>query len=403
MNVVTVSAYLPHPANSGGRIRTLNLLTRLARRHSITFIANRCKDHSESLAARAFLKDHGMDVVEVEQAAVAPKKGPAFYLRLAANLASKVPYSVASHISPAMETAVRSLASRQSVDLWQAEWAASIEAFKSIPGARKIVMAPNVETLIWERYAVTEPNPLKRWYINQQARKFERYERQTFAAAERVVTVTLDDAALVRERFGMSRVDVVDNGIDRAYFESVKPERDPRKILFLGSLDWRPNLDAISLLLDEIFPKVLAEVPEATLAIVGRGPSESLRKRIEATPSARLHADVADVRPYLAESGSMVVPLRIGGGSRLKILEALATGLPVISTKVGAEGLELRDGIEIEIADTPEAIAQGLVRSIREPRRAAEIAAKGRALVLERYDWDHLAEVLERSWERCLN
>lgn len=403
MNVVTVSAYLPYPANSGGRIRTLNLLTRLARRHTITFVANRCSDPSESLAARAFLKDHGMNVVEVEQAAVAPKKGPSFYLRLAANLASKVPYSVASHISPAMETAVRSLASRKSVDLWQAEWAASIEAFKSIPGARKIVMAPNVETLIWERYAVNEPNPLKRWYIHQQASKFEQYERQTFAAAERVVTVTHDDAALVRERFGMSRVDVVDNGIDRAYFESVKPARDPRKILFLGSLDWRPNLDAIGLLLDDIFPKVLEAVPDATLDIVGRGPSESLRKRIQATPSALLHADVADIRPYLAESGSMVVPLRIGGGSRLKILEALATGLPVISTTVGAEGLELRDGHEIEIADTPEAIAQGLVRSIREPQRAAEIAAKGRALVLDRYDWDHLADALERSWERCLN
>ena len=402
MNVVTVSSYLPHPANSGGRIRTLNLLTRLARRHTITFIANRCANPAESRAARSFLKAHGMEVVEVEQAAIPPKKGPAFYLRLAANLASKVPYSVASHTSPAIEVAVRAFASRQSVDLWQAEWAASVEAFRSIAGARKIVMAPNVETLIWERYAVNETNPLKRWYINQQARKFERFERRTFAAAERVVTVTHDDAALVRDRFGMSRVDVVDNGIDRAYFEGVKPDRDPRKILFLGSLDWRPNLDAISLLLDDIFPKVLAEVPEATLDIVGRGPSESLRKRIEATPSARLHADVADVRPYLATNGAMVVPLRIGGGSRLKILEALATGLPVISTTVGAEGLELRDGVEIEIADTPEAIAQGLIRAIREPRRAAGIAAKGRALVLDRYDWDHLAEALERSWERCL-
>lgn len=401
MRVVTVSGYLPYPANSGGRIRTLNLLTRLARRHQITIVANRHADPAESLAARAFLKDHGCDVVEVDQA-IRPKTGPAFYLRLAANLASKVPYSVASHTSPAIENAVRALASRQSVDLWQAEWAASVEAFRSIPRARKIVMAPNVETLIWERYVLNETNPIKRWYIDQQARKFSRFERKAFAAAERVVTVTQDDAALVRDRFGMSRVDVVDNGIDRAYFESVKPDRDPRKILFLGSLDWRPNLDAIGLLLDEIFPKVLAEVPDATLDIVGRGPSEALRKRIEATSSARLHADVADVRPYLATSGSMAVPLRIGGGSRLKILEALATALPVISTAVGAEGLELRDGQEIEIADTAEAIAEAIIRAIREPERAARIARKGRAFVLDRYDWDHLADALERSWERCL-
>ena len=401
MRVVTVSAYLPHPANSGGRIRTLNLLTRLAKRHQVTMIANRHADPAESRAARSFLEDHGFNVVEVEQA-IPSKSGPAFYLRLAANLASSVPYSVASHLSPAIENAVRAVAAKQPVDLWQAEWAASVEAFRSIRDARKIVMAPNVETLIWERYALNEANPVKRWYIDQQARKFASFERKTFAAAERVVTVTEDDAALVRDRFGMSRVDVVDNGIDRGFFESVKPDRDPRKLLFLGSLDWRPNLDAISLLLDTIFPLVLAEVPDATLDIVGRNPSEALRKRIEATPSARLHADVADIRPYLATSGAMVVPLRIGGGSRLKILESLATGLPVISTSFGAEGLELRDGQEIEIADAPEAIAQALARSIREPERSAGIAQKGRTLVLDRYDWDHLAEALERSWERCL-
>ena len=117
-----------------------------------------------------------------------------------------------------------------------------------------------------------------------------------------------------------------------------------RSVLFLGSLDWRPNLDAVALLLDDIFPQVRAQVPAATLSLVGRHPPDWLQARVAATPGVRVLADVPDVRPFLATCGMLVVPLRIGGGSRLKILEALATETPVVSTRVGAEGLQLTPG-----------------------------------------------------------
>jgi glycosyltransferase involved in cell wall biosynthesis len=115
-----------------------------------------------------------------------------------------------------------------------------------------------------------------------------------------------------------------------------------------------------------------------------------------------LHANVADVRPFLARSGVMAVPLRIGGGSRLKILESLASGLSVVSTTVGAEGLCLRDGEHLTLADDPPSFAGSLLNALREPGHAQSLAAKGRRLVLERYDWDVLAGALEKSWEKCL-
>ena len=207
---------------------------------------------------------------------------------------------------------------------------------------------------------------------------------------------------LVRGRFGMPRVDVVDNGIDRDYFGAVTADRDPFTVLFLGSLDWRPNQDALALMLDTIFPLLRAAEPRARLDVVGRNPPASLARRAAEVEGVSVHADVADVRPFLARGSVMAVPLRIGGGSRLKILEALASGLPVVSTRVGAEGLCLRDGEHLVVADSAEEMASALLNALRSPGTARALADRGRALVLERYDWDALAGALERSWERCL-
>src|SRR5262249_15464805 len=146
-------------------------------------------------------------------------------------------------------------------------------------------------------------------------------------------------------------VDVVENGIEPQFYASVGGARDPRRLLFLGSLEWRPNLDAITMLLDRVLPAVRAREPATTVSIVGRNPPRALAQRVRETAGVDLHANVPDVRPYLGQSGLMVVPLRIAGGSRLKILEALAIGLPVVSTRIGAEGLRLRAGEHLSVAE----------------------------------------------------
>src|SRR5262249_24361717 len=145
-----------------------------------------------------------------------------------------------SHSSKVLRYAVRSYGDRHRIDLWQAEGTALFGALGDLNGACKVIMAHNVESLIWQRHLESETDALKRWYIKRQQHKFERFERQAMAAADRFVAVSVQDATLVRERFDVQRVDVVDNGIDRAYFGVVQADREPRQILFLGSLDWRP-------------------------------------------------------------------------------------------------------------------------------------------------------------------
>jgi glycosyltransferase involved in cell wall biosynthesis len=403
LHVAVLDEELPFPLTSGKRIRTFHLLSRLAARHRLTYLCHRNPDPDESAAAERVLREQGVRMVVVGHR-VPPKSGPGFYARLAANLLSPLPYSVATHRSVELRTAAAALLAADPPDLWHCEWTPYAETLRRPLGpAPWIVMAHNVESLIWQRLAEAEPNPLKRWYVRRQFRKFERFERWAYSACACAIAVSEEDARLMRERFAARRVAVVDNGVDTATFvPGPHDDRDPRRVLFLGSLDWRPNLDAARLLLDEIFPRVRAQEPRATLALVGRRPAAWLRERASAVPGVELHADVPDVRPFLANAGMLAVPLRIGGGSRLKILEALAAGVPVVSTRVGAEGLHLEPGRHFTPADGPEAMARGILQLIRDPDAARRQAAAGREAVLERYDWSGLADKLEDVWLRAV-
>lgn len=400
LRVVMVDEELPYPPNSGKRIRTLNLTLRLARRHRLTYVCHRNPDADEAKQAADFFASHGIETRVVERA-VPAKSGPRFYLRLAANLLSPLPYSAAIHKSRALRSALAEIARTQRVDVWHCEWTPYAETLCDIATDRRVIMAHNVESVIWQRYHETESNPLRRWYIGRQWRKFQRFERRVLGAAECTVAVSDTDARRLRENFGVSRVAVVENGVDTTYFQPQARRRRPDRILFLGSLDWRPNLDGVNCLLERVFPAVRAAEPAASLCLVGRNPPEALRRQVAALPGVELHANVPDVRPYLADCGMLVVPLRIGGGSRLKILEALASGTPVVSTRIGAEGLRLEAGQDLTVVEEIGDLRKALIAAIRRPHVLQAESERGREKVLEHYDWDRLAEQLEQVWRQC--
>jgi glycosyltransferase involved in cell wall biosynthesis len=400
LHVVVVDEELPYPLTSGKRLRTFHLLTRLAHRHDITYIAHGNPDPRERELARRALEERKIEVISVDRK-VPAKSGIGFYARLAANLASPLPYSVTSHRSNEIVQAVLNHAHRHTVDIWHAEWTPYFEALRYLSGARRVVCAHNVESMIWQRYVQTEANLVKRWYIKKQCRKFRRYEAQVFAQADCAIAVTDLDAHTIVNQLSGRCVAVVENGVDVEFFQPSGQVRHPNQILFVGSLDWRPNLDAVRLLLDLIFPEVLRQEPQARLVVVGRHPPSWLQRKVDKTANAILCANVLDVRPYLNTCGTMAVPLRIGGGSRLKILEALAAGLPVVSTRVGAEGLNLMANHDLQIVDTPQEMAAALVAALRDPQSAQHRAFHGRQHVIKNYDWSAIAPRLEQAWLRC--
>jgi glycosyltransferase involved in cell wall biosynthesis len=402
VRVAIVDEELPYPLNSGKRIRTFQLVSRLALRHRIIYVCHRNVDPQEAALAESVFRDLGIEVLSVNRV-VPSKSGPLFYGRLAANLLSPLPYSVASHTSNPLRMAIDEIAARGDLDLWQAEWTPYAESIDRPDCVPRLIMAHNVESQIWRRYYESERNPVKRWYIGHQRRKFEQFERQVFRQADRIVAVSHEDATLIREQFGADRVEVVENGVDTTYYQPESSSREPGRILFLGSLDWRPNLDALDQLLGTIFPAVLGQQPSARLSLVGRNPPVSLRRRVESIPGVELHANVPDVRPFLARSSVMVVPLRIGGGSRLKILEAFAAGLPVVSTRVGAEGLRVQSDVELKVVNGVEQMAAEVLAVLRNRAPGLARAERGRRLVEDEYDWEILAQRLEGLWARTVD
>jgi len=400
LHVAVLDEEFPYPLTSGKRIRSFHLLTRLARRHRITYIAHRNADPDELRAGTDALRDRGIAVVPVDYH-VPPKAGVAFYGRLVRNLISPLPYSVATHASRAMRHAMDRLAAKDPPDLWHCEWTPYAQAMRRRPG-RWVAMAHNFESVIWQRFTEAERNPARRWFLRQQWKKFEQFESWAYTAATRTVAVSREDADRIEQRFEAGPIDVVENGVDTAFFTTNgSVTREPHRILFLGSLDWRPNLDAVRLLLNDIFPRLQAAEPRATLQVVGRKPPQGLRAEIARRPGVELHADVPDVRPFLHGAGMLAVPLRIGGGSRLKILEALATGLPVVTTAVGVEGLRLTAGEHYTVADGSEPFAAALRAAMTDPRSAREQAECGRIRVVAEYDWGGLSERLDRVWREA--
>jgi polysaccharide biosynthesis protein PslH len=404
LRVAVVDEEAPYPLNSGKRIRTSKLLLQLAQRHCITYICNRNRSRREAGEAAAFLADHGIATVFANRRAPRSSVNSSplrLYPRLLGNLLSPLPYSVAANCGAELRRVVDAYARANPVDLWHCEWTPCAQALRRLNGAPVLVMAHNVESLIWQRYHETETNWLRRLYIRLQWRKFERFERRIFADATRTVTVSDTDAALARDRYGATRIAVVANGVDTAHFRLSAAARDPAHLLFLGSLDWRPNLDGVRLLLDQFFPAIQAEVPQARLSIVGRKPPSWLLTRAAEMSNVDVVAGAADVRPFLDRCGVMVVPLRIGGGTRIKILEALASGMPVVSTPVGAEGLCVEHGKHLVVADVAQMVP-ALVDCIRCPERVQAFARAGRRLVEAEYDWHTLADQLERIWFDCV-
>jgi len=404
LRVAVLDEELPYPLTSGKRIRTFHLLSRLAERHRITILCHRNADPAEvPVAERAFRK-LGIETIVVPRA-IPPKSGAGFYTRLAGNLLSPLPYSVATHTSPELVEAAALHAAECHVDLWHCEWTPYAQVLRrALRGKLRrkpwIVMAHNVESLIWKRYAETEEHAVKRWYVRKQWKKFERFERWAFANATWSVAVSEPDAELIRNELdGTEQTEVVENGVDTLGFRPQRDiDRDPMSILFVGSLDWRPNQDGVKLLFDRIYPAVLAAEPKASLAIIGRNPPPWMQQRAADFPRCRVIGNVPDVRPYLATCGMTVVPLRVGGGSRLKILESLATATPVVSTRIGAEGLNLQPGKHLVVTPDERGLAEGIVGLMRDPDRAADLAEEGRRLVVRDYDWGPLSLKLEEVW-----
>lgn len=378
-----------HPIDTGGKIRTFNMLRELKKLHEVHYLALSKQEWIDQDRGEAAEYSHAHFWIPWRETA---KGTPAFYGDLLGNfLFSNLPYGVAKYESTAMKAKIAELDRSRKYDLIISDFLVpAINVFDGQDGlaTKSLLFQHNVEAQIWERSYQTAGNPLQKFYLQKQWRRMADFEKTSAERFDGVVAVSEDDCRLMRERYGLKNVlGSVPTGVDTEYFQ---PDATPKKkhsLIFLGSMDWRPNIDGIDFFMNEVYPRIKQRVPDVSLSIVGRNPGASIKALAETDASITVSGTVPDVRPHLASSEIMVVPLRIGGGTRIKIYEAMSAGLPVVSTRVGAEGLDVRDGEHIVLADAPEEFARATADLLLNADRRRQIAAAGCEVVRKNFSW----------------
>ena len=393
MQILWLKSDLLLPLDKGGRLRTWHLMRHLARRHEITYLS-----FADGLADGMSEVAHRIETVPRHE----PGKGTLrFYLDAAAHLLDPLPYAVAKYRSRAFRRRLNQLLAEQQFDLIVCDFLCpAVNLPRRLP-CPSVIFTHNVESEIWRRHAETQRGVARHLYRSQHARML-RFEGRTLRRFDGVLAVSDADRSTFARLYPGAidgDVHIVATGVDTEFFSPSPSPPAGRGLVFTGSMDWLPNEDAVTYFCREILPRIRADEPETTLTIVGRAPTSAVR-RLAADAGIIVTGRVDDVRPAMRDAAVYVVPLRIGGGTRLKIFEAMAMGKAVVSTTVGAEGLPVENGEHLFIADEPHLFARAVVRLFRDVERRRALEACARALVVERYDWGAVSKSLEDALVR---
>ncbi|MGC2323410.1 MAG: glycosyltransferase, partial [Terriglobales bacterium] len=337
-----------HPQNSGGKIRTYNLLRYLAQRHEVTFVSYYRFGEGEA-ACDASLERLLSRVIALPSSEPVHSTA-AFYASYAKSLWSRTPFQLRRFQNAGVARQVAELLNQEQFDLAVCDFLSpvlNVPVRKSCPW---VLFAHNVEAQIWERRRQAG-NWLERAIAQIEYWKMRGCEQQQVRRFEYLWTVSEEDKQYFAGCMPENRIQVIRTGVDASFFQRPPAAlSSSNTLLFLGTLDWWPNQDAIVNFYRDILPHIRAAVPETEFLIVGRNAGAQLRALARSATGVKLMSSVEDVRPFLHSATAFVVPLRIGGGTRLKIYEAMASGVPVVSTTIGAEGLKVTSGENIILA-----------------------------------------------------
>ena len=422
INVLFVSATVPYPATDGGRIRVLNLVRGLCRIHKVTFLTFISSPIDEQ--GVEYLREMGVEVIGVRWK---QQKLMLFFRSLLQFFFGGKPLTVAKYYSAEMVKLLENLLSSRRFNIIHFEMLhtgqylldlatrskrrgedfACYGMVKQGQGAegkkqiRTVLGEQNIDSNIWYRLAKEESNLLRKLIFYSQYRSFMIYESRICNHFDMCVCVSEQDQRKLASLCPGVAMEVVPNGVDPDYFKPGESKVDEISLVFTGSMDWQPNEDAVLYFCDQILPFIRAKLPGAKFYIVGSNPTDRVLK-LRTIQGVIVTGSVEDVRPYIVESTVYVVPLRIGGGTRLKILQALAMEKAVVSTSIGCEGLGLQPGKHLLVADDPEQFAAGTIQLIKDTSLRRELGENGRILIQEKYDWNIVVRKLDSVYRNLI-
>jgi sugar transferase (PEP-CTERM/EpsH1 system associated) len=398
VHILWLKTELLHPVDKGGKIRTYQMLRELKREHHVTYLT--LDDGTADREAREKSAEYCHELVCVPHH-TREKFTAGFYADLALNVVSRLPYAIKKYQSPEMRRAIiERVGAQQSLTVVCDFLAPAVNVPPNMP-CPSVLFQHNVEAMIWQRHYEVQTNAVKQLYLRRQWRKMRTFERDACRRFDSVVAVSPEDRDVMQRDYGIENVYDIPTGVDIEFFQPSGSEvTEDHSLVFTGSMDWLPNEDAIRYFTELIMPLLKQQLPGVKLIVVGRNPSPSLVALSRSDPSIVVTGRVDDVRPYIERAAAYVVPLRIGGGTRLKIFEAMAMEKPVISTSIGAEGLPVRNGVELLLADTAEAFARSVVAVLSDQALARRLGQQAAAEVRKRFGWAMVAQAFAAVCER---
>ena len=396
MRILWVKAGKLLPVDTGGKIRSYNILRHLSRAHNVILLS-----YYGGKRDFGYEREIGQEFPGAKSIWTAAPDGNALaqsgdYIR---RMFQSAPFAVSKFTHPSVRQTVVGFLGAKEFDVAVCDFLSASLNFPEASPTPAVLFQHNVETALWRRMASTESNPVKRAAFKLEAAKMKRYERRTLERFRNIIAVSEVDRQQMLAMAPGCSISVVATGVDTHKYAVAPPATaEPPRIVFTGSMDWEPNRDAVTYFCRDIFPRVRSEFPSALFEIVGRNPHSSVKQL--ASAAVHVTGTVPSVAEYLRSATIVIVPLRIGGGTRLKIFEAMAMGKAMVSTSIGAEGLEVQSGRDLILADDPIAFGDAIVSLIRDAglRHKYEQAA---AKLAARYDWsnivDSFAEVLQKA------
>jgi len=390
MRILFLSQRFLFPSDTGGKIRTGKILEQLTKEHEVTVISNVEYPKDEPYVSQmSSLCNKFIPVSYVE----VKRFTRAFYWKLFKYSFRRYPISMLNDFSPELESAVLNELENGDYDLAICDFMQSSINFKKVKDIPLLLFQHNVESVIAQRHMQRSRDPISLLFWWLQFRKMYYYEKKMSLRFDRVVAVSEGDKDLMEEWYGLENVFTIPTGVDTDYWKSANDNEQNEQLVYVGAMDWLPNEDAIIYFLNDIFPIIKEREPHIKLTIVGRNPSPKLQKILDTRKDAELTGWVEDTRPYIAKGSVFIVPIRIGGGTRMKIYQAMAMSKAVVSTSIGAEGLPLDNNKHIIFADDEKTFADSILGLVDDKENRKKLGTNARKYVHENFRWKNVAKV----------
>lgn len=406
MKILWVKTAPLHPLTRGGDLRTYHLLRNLCTNTHVTYATMAADQRQLEALTLAHEYSHHHEFVSEPKASFHLSK-LGFCAHAARNLFSTLPFAVERFTSEKLKVLLRRQLQDSGFDLLLCDFlfpAASLpwelKAHTHIPW---LLFQHNVESAIWQRRA-SNATGISGPYIRNQCHRMETFERNYSSKFDGVLTVSEDDTRVFRDAFGLTNVmGHIPTGVDVDYFVATpRSESDTPTVVFVGSMDWHANIDAVTFFAAECWPTIRRRFPGARFRIVGRNPSQEVSDLATPGNGIEVTGTVSDVRPYLRSAHAMIVPLRIGGGTRLKIFESMAAELPVVSTRIGAEGLPVTDRRHLLLADDADSFAKATIEMLESAELRDSIRKAAFNDVAQTFSWSRAADQMHAFFRQAI-